>query len=56
MSSMTKPEWAFRLWAFGMGDLYCVNEPGLEIRLARRLFWRIRGEIMIRLFGWWRWA
>jgi hypothetical protein len=50
-----KPEIVAKLWAYGMGDLYCAHDEDLPISKPRRLFWRIRGEILTALFSWWWW-
>jgi hypothetical protein len=56
MSTQERPRIIFELWAGGMGDLYCADDGELPIHPLRRLFWRVRGEITTRLFGWWRWV
>jgi len=50
-----KPTWVFELWCKGHGDSYCASDPGLPIPPLRRLFWHVRGWVLKRLFGWWRW-
>lgn len=51
-----KPDWVFELWARGCGDIYCATDKDLPIHPLRRIFWRVRGEILSSLFGWWWWA
>lgn len=50
-----KPDWVFELWAGGNADIYCATDKSLPINPLRRLFWRIRGEIVSALFSWWWW-
>lgn len=49
------PRWAFELWAQGVGDIICSAESYEIIPISRliKLWWRIRGEILHFLFGWW---
>lgn len=53
--SKAYPNWAFELWCLGYGDLYCAAEKDYPISRAHRLFWRVRGAVLMRLFGWWWW-
>lgn len=53
--STPRPQWAFELDCLGLGDAICVSNEELDILRWRRIFWRIRGVVLQRLFGWWRW-
>lgn len=46
---------AFKLWCFGLGDVWCANDMDLPIRPVRRTLWRVRGRLLMRAFGWWKW-
>jgi len=49
-----KPRWAFKLWTNGQADTYVANDT-VPLHPLRRLFWHVRGWMLKRLFGWWRW-
>lgn len=49
------PGFVYEMWAYGMADLYVTDDKDLPISPAQRLFWRVRGEIVCFLFGWWWW-
>jgi hypothetical protein len=51
-----KPDFAFKLWAMGSGDVACASDMELPISPLRRMFWKVRGYVLIFLFGWWWWA
>lgn len=54
------PRWCFNLWCFGAGDLYAVGDPDYEkdfdVPHWRMVFWSIRGNVLMVLFGWWRYV
>jgi hypothetical protein len=51
---MAKPNWVFELWCLGLSDQYAVKYA--PISRLRQLFYRVRGRLLMTLFGWWRWA
>jgi len=51
-----KPDLVFELWANGIGDIYVAFDKDLPIPLFNRIWYRIRGEILITLFNWWWWS
>lgn len=51
-----KPQFVYLLWASGCADIYCATDKDLPIHPLRRAFWRVRGEIVSFLFGWWWWV
>ena len=57
MSSQMTPRWVAGLWALGASDLI-VQAPGYceDFPRWRLLFWRLRGPILQKLFGWWWWS
>ena len=59
MKTEPRPRWAFDLCCSGIGDVYSATVTGddiPQIAPARRLFLRVRGELLQWAFGWWRWA
>lgn len=53
---IAKPDFVFVLWCRGLGDVSCARDYTLEMSLFKRLFWRARGAVLMRLFNWWRWT
>ena len=56
METTPKLRWVFELWCFGAGDEICAADEDLPVSRWRRMFWRVRGAILHRLFGWWSWC
>lgn len=56
MTSVPYPRFAFELWCSGCGDDICAQDAGLPLYPAQRLLWRVRGRVLMGLFGWWWWV
>ncbi len=55
MMSKLNHRLVMELYCLGMGDLFSSDDPDLPVSTLRRLFWRMRGALLMRLFGWWKW-
>jgi hypothetical protein len=55
MNTNPVPRFAFELWASGLGDIYCATDREFPMHSLRRLWWRVRGAMLMFAFGWWDW-
>lgn len=48
-----KPKWVFKLWCDGAADNIVAQDMDYPASRLRRIFWRVRGFILMSMFGWW---
>ena len=55
MKNIAKPQFVYELWCLGLGDSYAANDEDYPVSPLKRLFWKVRGWVLVRAFSWWHW-